>query len=187
MSATALTVIDMLNSYDHEDAELLLPLVRTVLPRVISLIDRARRSDTEVIYVNDNFGLWRSHHDELLDAVLSGPHGTRWNRSGLNESVEERADRLWNELLQEIRVTRNGLQILFGFLLTVAFTPRFAAGNGGLGAASHPARSDAQQRRPLARSRAFRRSWPICPVGGVRSSRGDQTSSVTRPLRWIRR
>ncbi|GFE13355.1 hypothetical protein Sgleb_14020 [Streptomyces glebosus] len=75
MSATALIVIDMLNSYDHEDAELLLPLVRTVLPRVISLIDRARRSDTEVIYVNGNFGLWRSHHDELLDAVLSGPHG----------------------------------------------------------------------------------------------------------------
>ncbi|MCF3145476.1 cysteine hydrolase family protein [Streptomyces platensis] len=75
MSDAALVVIDMLNSYDHEDADLLLPSVRTVLPRITSLIERARRSDSEVIYVNDNFGLWRSHHDELLDAVLGGPHG----------------------------------------------------------------------------------------------------------------
>ncbi|MFG2287724.1 cysteine hydrolase family protein [Streptomyces sp. NPDC048595] len=74
MSATALIVIDMLNSYEHEDAELLLPSVRTVLPHLTSLIERARRSDTEVIYVNDNFGLWRSHHDELLENVLSGPY-----------------------------------------------------------------------------------------------------------------
>jgi nicotinamidase-related amidase len=74
MSATALVVIDMLNSYEHEDAELLLPSVRKILPHLTSLIERARRSDIEVIYVNDNFGLWRSHHDELLDTVLSGPH-----------------------------------------------------------------------------------------------------------------
>lgn len=73
MAATALIVIDMLNSYEHEDAELLLPSVRKVLPRLTSLIARARQSGTEVIYVNDNFGLWRSHHDELLDTVLSGP------------------------------------------------------------------------------------------------------------------
>ncbi|MFB6617556.1 DUF6328 family protein [Streptomyces sp. NPDC085524] len=44
---------------------------------------------------------------------------------GRNESVEERADRQWTELLQEIRVAQTGVQILFGFLLTVAFTPAF--------------------------------------------------------------
>ncbi|RSS84166.1 hypothetical protein EF918_01275 [Streptomyces sp. WAC06614] len=41
------------------------------------------------------------------------------------ESEAERADRNWNELLQELRVTQTGVQILFGFLLTVAFQPRF--------------------------------------------------------------
>ncbi|WP_336053339.1 DUF6328 family protein [Streptomyces sp. CA2R101] len=44
---------------------------------------------------------------------------------GRHESVEERADRRWNELLQEVRVIQTGVQILFGFLLTVVFTPRF--------------------------------------------------------------
>ncbi|MEU8827585.1 isochorismatase family cysteine hydrolase [Streptomyces sp. NPDC048636] len=74
MSATALIVIDMLSTYDHPDAELLLPSVRVALPHITALIERARRSDVEVIYVNDNFGRWRSHHDELLEAALSGPH-----------------------------------------------------------------------------------------------------------------
>ncbi|CAM5302233.1 hypothetical protein SAVIM338S_00462 [Streptomyces avidinii] len=45
---------------------------------------------------------------------------------GRNESAEERADRQWQELIQEIRVAQTGVQILFGFLLTVAFTPVFA-------------------------------------------------------------
>lgn len=33
--------------------------------------------------------------------------------------------RNWDELLQEIRVTQTGVQILTGFLLTVPFSPRF--------------------------------------------------------------
>lgn len=44
---------------------------------------------------------------------------------GRDESPNERADRNWNELLQELRVMQTGTQILTGFLLTVAFTPRF--------------------------------------------------------------
>ncbi|WP_371614366.1 DUF6328 family protein [Streptomyces sp. NBC_00454] len=46
--------------------------------------------------------------------------------AGRGESAEERADRQWQELMQEIRVAQTGVQILFGFLLTVAFTPVFA-------------------------------------------------------------
>jgi hypothetical protein len=42
------------------------------------------------------------------------------------ETEEQRADRRWNELLLEIRVAQTGVQILLGFLLSVAFTPRFA-------------------------------------------------------------
>ncbi|MFB7370700.1 DUF6328 family protein [Streptomyces sp. NPDC056222] len=44
---------------------------------------------------------------------------------GRNETPEERADRQWSELMQEIRVAQTGVQILFGFLLTVVFTTRF--------------------------------------------------------------
>lgn len=46
-------------------------------------------------------------------------------KPGRDESTEERADRQWQELIQEIRVAQTGVQILFGFLLTVAFSPVF--------------------------------------------------------------
>ena len=44
---------------------------------------------------------------------------------GRGESPNERADRNWNEILQELRVAQTGTQILSGFLLAVAFQPRF--------------------------------------------------------------
>jgi hypothetical protein len=44
---------------------------------------------------------------------------------GRRESAEERADRRWGDLLQELRVAQTGVQILFGFLLTVVFQQRF--------------------------------------------------------------
>jgi hypothetical protein len=44
---------------------------------------------------------------------------------GRRETAEERADRRWGELLQEVRVAQTGIQILLGFLFSVAFTPRF--------------------------------------------------------------
>ncbi|MFI6206416.1 DUF6328 family protein [Streptomyces sp. NPDC051041] len=46
-------------------------------------------------------------------------------RRGRNETEEERADRMWQELIQEVRVAQMGVQILFGFLLTVVFTPKY--------------------------------------------------------------
>jgi len=45
---------------------------------------------------------------------------------GRDETHNERADRNWNELLQELRVTQTGTQILTGFLLTIPFQQRFA-------------------------------------------------------------
>ncbi|MCO1576291.1 DUF6328 family protein [Crossiella sp. SN42] len=38
---------------------------------------------------------------------------------------EERLDRNLNELLQELRVAQAGVQILFGFLLSITFTERY--------------------------------------------------------------
>ncbi|WP_051817303.1 DUF6328 family protein [Kitasatospora sp. NRRL B-11411] len=47
------------------------------------------------------------------------------DRRGRHETPNERADRRWTELLQEVRVAQTGAQILFGFLLSVVFMPRF--------------------------------------------------------------
>jgi len=45
---------------------------------------------------------------------------------GRDESTNQRMDRNWIELLQELRVTQMGVQILGGFLLTLVFQARFA-------------------------------------------------------------
>lgn len=42
-----------------------------------------------------------------------------------NESEADRLDRHWQELLQELRVAQTGVQILFAFLLVVAFSGPF--------------------------------------------------------------
>src|SRR5688572_24922376 len=44
---------------------------------------------------------------------------------GRNETPNERSDRNWNDILQELRVALNGTQLIGGFLLAVAFQPRF--------------------------------------------------------------
>lgn len=46
--------------------------------------------------------------------------------SDADESEAERVQRNWTEILQELRVIQTGSQILTGFLLTLAFQPRFA-------------------------------------------------------------
>ncbi len=42
-----------------------------------------------------------------------------------NETTAERADRNWTDLLQELRVTQTGTQLIAGFLLTLPFQQRF--------------------------------------------------------------
>jgi len=45
---------------------------------------------------------------------------------GRNETPAERSDRNWNDILQELRVALTGTQLIGGFLLALAFQPRFA-------------------------------------------------------------
>ena len=44
---------------------------------------------------------------------------------GRDETPNERSDRNWNDILQELRVALTGTQLISGFLLAVAFQPRF--------------------------------------------------------------
>jgi FtsH-binding integral membrane protein len=57
----------------------------------------------------------------------SGPHGSdRPEPDRPDETEAERDDRNLIELLQELRVAGLGVQVLFGFLLALPFTNRFA-------------------------------------------------------------
>jgi nicotinamidase-related amidase len=73
VSKSALIVVDMINSYDHPDAEKLTKSVEDVLPTMKALIDGW---DGPAIYVNDNFGHWRSNRDDLLEEALAGEFGS---------------------------------------------------------------------------------------------------------------
>jgi nicotinamidase-related amidase len=72
VSRTALLVIDMINNYDHPDAEALTACVEERIETMAALIRRAADEDVLTIYVNDNFGAWTSNRDELLENVMGG-------------------------------------------------------------------------------------------------------------------
>ncbi|BBX01704.1 isochorismatase [Mycolicibacterium moriokaense] len=73
MSQAALLVIDMLNTYQHEDADVLAKNVAGIVDPLAALISRARdRDDIDVIYVNDNYGDFSADFEEIADAALNG-------------------------------------------------------------------------------------------------------------------
>jgi nicotinamidase-related amidase len=71
---TALVVIDMLNTYEHEDGDRLAAGVADALPGITSLLERARDEQVPVIYVNDSYGDWNTSAEELTKRALDGKH-----------------------------------------------------------------------------------------------------------------
>jgi len=53
-----------------------------------------------------------------------------WNALERGETPLQRADRAYGEILQEVRVAQTGVQILFAFLLALAFQARFGSITG---------------------------------------------------------
>jgi nicotinamidase-related amidase len=74
--SAALIVIDMLNPYDHEDAEPLKESVSEMLPSLRELIERAPEAGLLTVYVNDNHGDWTAGRGKLIQHALAGaaPH-----------------------------------------------------------------------------------------------------------------
>ena len=69
---SALVVVDMLNRYEHPDAELLMQSARAVVPNIRRLIAGAREQDVLVVYVNDNHGDWSAGRVEITQWALEG-------------------------------------------------------------------------------------------------------------------
>jgi len=70
---SALIVIDMMNAYDHEDADRLVESARGAVPRIAELLERASGDeDTMVVYVNDNYERWDQQRDDVVRAALDG-------------------------------------------------------------------------------------------------------------------
>jgi nicotinamidase-related amidase len=70
---TAVLVIDMLNSYQHEDAEKLTKSVENIIEPIAGLVAEARdRDDVDLIYVNDNYGDFTADQETLVRQALDG-------------------------------------------------------------------------------------------------------------------
>jgi nicotinamidase-related amidase len=76
-TGVALLVVDMLNRYEHDDAEPLKESVRSTLPSMARLVEAARSAGALTVYVNDNHGDWTAGRRRL----------TAWARDGADPSL----------------------------------------------------------------------------------------------------
>jgi nicotinamidase-related amidase len=72
-SRAALLIIDMINAFEFEGAERILPRARGAAQAIAALKQRAREAGVPSVYVNDNFGRWRSDFHQILERVLDSP------------------------------------------------------------------------------------------------------------------
>lgn len=69
-SKTALVVIDVINDFDFPEAEQLLQFATPMARALSELISRCREVGLPVVYVNDNFGRWRSDFKAQVEHCL---------------------------------------------------------------------------------------------------------------------
>lgn len=69
-SDTVLLLIDVINPFDFPEAGRLLRFARPAARRIAALKQRLRSRGTPAIYVNDNFGLWRSDFRAQVEVCM---------------------------------------------------------------------------------------------------------------------
>ena len=73
MSDTAVLVVDMMNSYEHPDAEVLIPNVEKIIDPLADLVARAGGSDdVDLVYVNDNYGDFTAEFSDIVHSACAG-------------------------------------------------------------------------------------------------------------------
>lgn len=69
-SGVVLLLIDVINDFDWPGGDKLLPFAQEIATQIRELKRRARELDIPTIYVNDNFGQWRSDMRALIRHCL---------------------------------------------------------------------------------------------------------------------
>ncbi len=85
-STVALLLIDVINDLEFVGGDLLAQQARGAAQKIASLKQRAKLADIPAIYVNDNFGKWRSDFKKLVAHVIED-----------EASGKEIAELLWPE------------------------------------------------------------------------------------------
>src|SRR5205085_5124373 len=69
---TALLIVDVINDLDFPEANQLMRYAPAMARKVAKLKGRAKRAGVPAIYVNDNFGRWRSDLKRLVEHCAQG-------------------------------------------------------------------------------------------------------------------
>ncbi len=67
----ALLLIDVINDFDFPESDAMLPTAVEAARRIAELKERAETAGIPAIYVNDNFGRWRSDFKAQIEHCLS--------------------------------------------------------------------------------------------------------------------
>ena len=70
-SRVALLLVDVINDMDFKGSGPLVKQAEAMAPRLRALKERASRAGIPAIYINDNFGQWRSDFRTLVDHCLN--------------------------------------------------------------------------------------------------------------------
>lgn len=70
-SDIAVLLIDVINDLDFPEGDQLLQFALPMARRIAALVERARAAEVPVIYVNDNFGRWRSDFKTQIEHCMN--------------------------------------------------------------------------------------------------------------------
>jgi nicotinamidase-related amidase len=70
-SSVALILIDVINHFEFPDGDKILKNARPMADHLAKLKQRCRRAGIPAIYINDNFGQWRSDAKSLVSSCLA--------------------------------------------------------------------------------------------------------------------
>jgi nicotinamidase-related amidase len=76
-SDAALLIIDMVTDFRFRDGERLFESVYRKVGAIARLKERFKKAEAPVIYVNDNFGLWKNSFSRTLEAARSSELGEK--------------------------------------------------------------------------------------------------------------
>src|ERR1700730_6789924 len=71
-SDTALLIVDVINDLDFPEAKQLMRYAPAMARKLARLKARAKRAGIPIVYVNDNFGRWRSDLRSLVEHCRKG-------------------------------------------------------------------------------------------------------------------
>lgn len=71
---TALLILDMINGFDFEGADKLMPKASAAADAILALRADVEKAGYPVVFVNDNFGEWHSERSKLVERALDVPN-----------------------------------------------------------------------------------------------------------------